>query len=229
MVCGFVDPSQRTPKRTFGAITDQNLQNEGKNYDIYAMSDIRKLRSHPTARLADLLPPADLITQFVTPSVVDGGPNHHLFWVERRPNRAFDEAGQATYRWRGLTYNVARVLLQHRARQRVVRAVNSCGLPQCVRPEHWTVEPPFLGAVATATGHATIRVGDAWRLSVGGKVIDRDVVFVATIQPGAKVRHVLRALHEDNETVFLTACGQLADPALVVASTRDASCPGCVS
>lgn len=193
------------------------------------MSDIRKLRTHPTARLADPLPPAALLAKYIVPMNDSSAALQHLFWVERRPNRGFDEEGQATFRWHGRTYNVARVLLQHRARQRVVRAVNSCRLPQCVRPEHWTIEPPFLGAVATATGHATIRVGDAWRLSIGGKVIDRDVVFVATIQPGAKVRHVLRALHEDNETVFLTACGQLADPALVVASTQDASCPGCVS
>jgi hypothetical protein len=188
----------------------------------------RKLRSHPTARLADPLPPASLVARYVMPVAGDDD-RHHLFWTERRPNRGFDEGGQATFRWHDRTYNVARVLLQHRARHRVVRAVNACGLPQCVRPEHWTVEPSFLGAVATFAGHATIRVGDAWRLSIGGAVIARDVVFVATIQPGSKVRHVLRALHEDNETVFLTACGQLADPALVVASGQDASCPGCVS
>lgn len=205
------------------------------NYDNCAMSDNEKLRfsrklsPHPKARLADSIPPADLVTQYVTPCMVNGGPNHHLLWVERRPNRGFDEAGQATFRWRGRTYNVARVLLQHHIRHRVVRAVNACGLPQCVRPEHWTLEPSFLGAVSSGVGHATVRVGDVWRLSIGGVVADRDVVFVATIQPGARVRHVLRALREDNETVFLTACGQLADPALVVASTRDASCPGCVS
>lgn len=198
------------------------------NYDNCDMSDVRKLRSHPSARLADSLPPARLVARYVMP-VAGNVDQHHLFWVERRPNRGFDEVGQATFRWQGRTYNVARVLLQHRARHRVVRAVNACGLPQCVRPEHWTVEPSFLGAVSTAAGHATIRVGDMWRLSIGGTVIARDVVFVATIQLNSRVRHVLRALHEDNETVFLTACGQLADPALVVASTQDASCPGCVS
>lgn len=32
-----------------------------------------------------------------------------------------------------------------------------------------------------------------------------------------------------HETVFLTACGQLVDPAFVVALAQDASCPGCVS
>lgn len=193
-----------------------------------ALVKSRKLRSHPAARLADPLPPADLVARYVIPVAADVG-QHHLFWVERRPTRGFDEEGQAIFRWRDRTYNVARVLLQHKARARVVRAMNSCGLPQCVRPEHWTVEPSFLGAVATSAGHATIKVGDAWRLSIGGEVIARDVVFVATIQPRAKVRHVVRALHESNETVFLTACGQLADPALVVASTQDASCPGCVS
>ncbi len=203
--------------------------NKGENHDIDAMSDTRKLRSHPVARLADPLPPADLVTRYVMPCVVGGGPNHHLLWVERRPTRGFDEGGQATFRWRGRIYNVARVLLQHRARHRVVRAVNACGLPQCVRPEHWIVEPSFLGAVATAAGHATIRVGDVWRLSIGGVVIDRDVVFVAAIQPGSRVSHVVRALHEDNETVFLTACGQLVDPAFVVASANGATCPGCVS
>lgn len=192
------------------------------------MSDIRKLRPHPTARLADLIPPAALVARYVMPAPSNDD-QHHLFWIERRPNRGFDEAGQATFRWHDRTYNVARVLLQHRARQRVVRAVNACGLPQCVRPEHWTIEPSFLGAVSTATGHATIKVGDAWRLSIGGVVADRDVVFVATIQPMARVRHVVRALREEHETVFLTACGQLADPALVVASTQSASCPGCVS
>lgn len=189
----------------------------------------RKLRSHPTARLADTLPSADLVARYVTPVVGEGGVSH-LFWNERRPNRGFDAGGQAVLRWHDRVYNVARVLLQHRSRQRVVRAVNTCGLPQCVRPEHWSVEPPFLGVVATsAVGHATIKVGDVWRLSIGGVVVDRDVVFVATIQSRARVRHVLRALREDNETVFLTACGQLADPVFVVASTQDANCPGCIS
>lgn len=203
------------------------LPMKGKNYDIHAMSDIRKLRPHPTARLADLLPSAELVARYILPVTGDSD-RHHLFWIERRPNRGFDAAGQAVFRWRDRTYNVARVLLQHRARHRVVRAVNACGLPQCVRPEHWTVEPSFLGAVATFAGHATVRVGDVWRLSVGGKVIHRDVVFVASIQPGSKVRHVLRALHEEHETVFLTACGQLSDPALVVASVADVNCPECV-
>ncbi len=203
------------------------IPTKGKNYDTHAMSDIRKLRPHPTARLADLLPSAELVARYVVPVAGDGD-QHHLFWTERRPNRGFDAAGQATFRWKERTYNVARVLLQHRARHRVVRAVNSCGLPQCVRPEHWTVEPSFLGAVATFAGHATVQIGGTWRLSIGGKVIHRDVVFVAVIQPGSKVRHVLRALHEEHETVFLTACGQLSDPAFVVASTADANCPGCV-
>lgn len=205
------------------------LTNKGRNYDTHAMSDTRKLRPHPAARLADPLPPAALVAKYVVPTTTRASDPQHLFWAERRPNRGFDEAGQATLRWHDRTYNVARVLLQHRARQRVVRAVNACGLPQCVRPEHWTVEPSFLGAVASFAGHATVRVGDVWRLSIGGEVIARDVVFVATIQLKSKVRHVVRALHEDNETVFLTACGQLADPALVVASGQDASCPGCVS
>lgn len=188
-----------------------------------------KLRSHPTARLADPIPPAEIVSRYVYVPIVGESGQNHLFWIERRPNRGFDDAGQATFRWRDRTYNVARVLLQHKARHRVVRAANSCGLPQCVRPDHWSVEPSFLGAVATFAGHATVKVGDAWRLSIGGEVVARDVVFVATIKPKAQVRHVVRALHEDNETVFLTACGQLADPALVVASTQDASCPGCVS
>lgn len=188
----------------------------------------RKLRPHPSARLADPIPPAVLVTKYVYVPVVGESGQNHLFWVERKPLRGFDEAGQATLRWHDRTYNVARVLLQHRERCRVVRAVNACGLPQCVRPEHWTIEPSFLGAVTTSSGYATVKVGDAWRLSIGGTIVDRDVVFVATIQPSARVRHVVRALREDDETVFLTACGQLADPALVVASPEGATCPGCV-
>lgn len=195
----------------------------------------RKLRSHPTARLADAIPPAALLARYITPTVcnVSGEPQGHttthLFWVERRPNRRFDAEGQATFRWRDHTYNVARVLLQHRMKHRVVRAVNTCGLPQCVKPEHWSVEPSFLGAVAAPAGLATVKVGDVWRLSVGGVVAERDVAFVATIKPQGSLRHVVRALREEAETAFLTACGQLADPALVVASTEDATCPGCVS
>jgi hypothetical protein len=149
--------------------------------------------------------------------------------VDRKPNRGFDAGGQATFRWRDRTYNVARVLLQHRLKHRVVRAVNACGLPQCVKPEHWSVEPAFLGVVARPAGLATVKVGDAWRLSIGGAIVDRDMVFVATIQLRGSLRHIVRALREDAETAFLTACGQLADPALVVASSEDATCPGCVS
>lgn len=190
------------------------------------MPTLRKLRPHPTAVLADDLPPAALVSRFVLPA---GGDLQHLLWVERKPTRGFDEAGQATYRWRERTYNVARVMLQHHIKHRVVRAVNTCGLPQCVQPTHWCIEPSFLGVVASLPGLATVRVGAVWRLSIGGVVADRDMVFVATIQPAAQVRHVVRALREDLETVFLTACGQLADPALVVASAADATCPGCVS
>ncbi len=220
---------QTTAKQDQNEPTPLLVTRGGNNYGVHVMSDLRKLRPHPTARLADPLPPANLVARYVHVPVVGEAGQNHLFWVERKPARGFDEAGQAVFRWRDRTYNVARVLLQHRARHRVVRAVNSCGLPQCVRPEHWTVEPSFLGAVATSAGHATVRIGDAWRLSVGGEVIARDVVFIATVQAGSKARHVVRALHEDNETVFLTACGQLADPALVVASPQDATCPGCVS
>lgn len=200
-----------------------------------ALDTHRKLRSHPTARLADDLPPAALLARYISPTVcsVGGGSldpiASHLFWVERRPNRGFDAAGQATFRWRDRTYNVARVLLQHRLKHRVVRAVNACGLPQCVKPEHWIIEPAFLGTVATPAGLATIKVGDTWRLSIGGVVTERDTVFVAVIQPRGDLRHVVRALREELETVFLTACGQLADPALVVASLENATCPGCVS
>lgn len=203
-------------------------------YDSYAMSDIEKLRfiklgPHPKARLVDPIPPSALVTQYVTAFPSDAE-RHHLFWIERRPNRTFDDTGQAVFRWKTRTYNVARVLLQHRIKQRVVRAVNTCGLPQCVRPDHWAFAPSFLGAVsAAATGHATVKVGEVWRLSIGGVVVDRDVVFVSTIQPASPVRHVVRALREDYETVFLTACGQLADPALVVASTQDANCAECLS
>jgi len=205
------------------------LTEKGNNHDIRAVSDSRKLRPHPDAKLADPIPPASLVAKYVVPLNDSSAVLQHLFWVERRPNRGFDGEGQATFRWHDRTYNVARVLLQQRARHRVVRAVNSCGLPQCVRPDHWTVEPPFLGLVAAATGRATVKVGDTWRLSIGGVVYDRDAVFVATIQPRATVLHVVRALHEEHETVFLTACGQIADPALLVASIQDANCPGCVS
>ncbi len=195
-----------------------------------ALANVRKLRPHPTARLADDLPPAVLIARYITPG--GGGEDHittHLFWVERLPHRRFDTEGQATFHWRDRTYNVTRVLLQHRLKHRVVRAVNTCGLPQCVKSEHWSVEPAFLGAVAVPSGLATVKVGDVWRLSVGGVVAERDVAFVATIQPKGSLRHVVRALREDVETAFLTACGQLADPALIVASADGVSCPGCVS
>lgn len=184
---------------------------------------LRKLRPHPTARLADDLPSVELVAKYVLPEPGVGGT--HWFWRERRGTRLHDEAGQATLRWHGRTYNVARVLLQHRLKARVVRAANSCGLPQCVKPDHWSTEPSFLGAVSASSGLATTRVGDAWRLSSGGEVVRRDMAFVAYYQ---RDNHVVRALHEENETVFLTACGTVLDPAVVVASAAPATCKACL-
>ena len=185
---------------------------------------LRKLRSHPTARLVDDLPPVELVAKHIQLGQGTGG-GTHWFWRERRVTRQHDEAGQATLRWHGRTYNVARVLLQHRLRMRVVRAVNTCGLPQCVKPEHWGTEPQFLGVVSSSPGLATIRVGSAWRLSSGGSVVSRDMVFVAGHQFDL---HVVRALHEEHETVFLTACGMLLDPAAVVAAAAPATCEECL-
>lgn len=187
---------------------------------------LRKLRPHPSARLADDLPSVELVTKYVLP--VPGVGGTHWFWRERRVTRQHDEAGQATFRWHGRTYNVVRVLLQHRLRMRVVRAVNACGLPQCVKPEHWSTEPQFLGVVSALPGLATVRVGDAWRLSSGGEVVRRDMAFVAAISQHGRDYHVVRALHEERETVFLTACGLLADPAAVVASEAFATCKACL-
>lgn len=201
---------------------------EGENHDMPALGTIRKLRPHPTARLADALPPAALVARYVVPT---GDNSLHLLWMERKPHRKFDADGQATFCWRSRTYNVARVLLQHRLKCSVVRAVNACGLPQCVKPAHWNVEPSFLGVVAAPVGFATVRVDGVWRLSIGGETAHRDVVFVASIEgsPTPRDTHVIRALHDEHETVFLTACGRVVDPAGVVAQLADATCPGCVS
>ena len=190
--------------------------------------NLRKLNSHPTARLSDDLPPPELVAKYIQPATAGHAGTPHWFWVERRPLRGFDADGQATLKWQGRTYNAARVLLQHQLRSRVVRAVNACGLPQCVRPNHWTLEPTFLGAVAGPAALATVRVGDAWRLAAGGVVVARDMAFVARVSStGNPVLHVVRAIHEEHETVFLTACGELADPAMIVAGGQ-ASCHGCL-
>lgn len=200
---------------------------ERLNHDKDVMPDLRKLRPHPTARFADDLPPVELIAKYVQPT--QGVANStHWFWTERKGIRRHDIYGQATMRWHGRTYNVARVLLQHQRKARVVRAVNTCGLPQCVKPEHWSTEPSFLGAVSASPGLAAVRVGDAWRLSSGGDVVRRDMAFVAAISQHGRDYHVVRALHEERETVFLTACGLLADPAAVVASETFATCKACL-
>jgi len=188
----------------------------------------RRLNSHPTARLSDGVPSMELTSKYVRPVRSENG-NEHWFWEERSPNRGHDPGGQAIFQWRGLTYNVARVLLQHRHKTGTVRAVNTCGLPQCVRPDHWSIAPPFLGVVASpvfGTDYATVRVDGAWRLSRGGDVLSRDVVFVAA-SGGAPVRHVVRALHEEHETVFYTACEVMLDPASVVAG-GEATCEACL-
>jgi hypothetical protein len=203
------------------------MPNPVLNQDMPVIHINRKLRAHPSARLADALPPAELIAKYVQPA--QGSANTpHWFWNERKGIRRHDMEGQATLRWHGRTYNVARVLLQHRHRMRVVRAVNACGLPQCVKPDHWSTEPQFLGVVSASPGLATVRVGDAWRLSVGGSVVQRDMAFVAAISQHGRDYHVVRALHEERETVFLTACGVLVDPAAVVASPYSATCKDCL-
>jgi hypothetical protein len=106
-----------------------------------------------------------------------------------------------------------------------------------VKPDHWAVTPSFLGAVSSTLGLATIRVGDTWRLSLGGDVVERDMAFVGSIGgPPAPPRtdprrdmHVIRALYEEHETVFLTACGRVVEPAEIVARLVDVTCAACVS
>lgn len=186
----------------------------------------RRLNSHKTARMADEIPSVTVIARHIIPAPSSKG--SHWFWQERKGTRSHDSGGQATLRWRGRWYNVVRVLLQHRLSAWAIRAVNTCGLPQCVCLDHWRVEPSFLGVVAKAQALATVQVGETWRLSDGGTIVERDVAFVATINPGSHAtRHVVRALHEEHETVFLTACNLVVDPALVAAG-GEVSCAECV-
>lgn len=189
--------------------------------------NLRKLSSHPSARLDDPLPSPALIARHVQPAQ-SSGPVPHWFWTERKGIRRHGPDGQALLRWGGRTYNVARVLLQHHTQARVVRAVNACGLPQCVQIAHWTLEPAFLAPVTTTVDLATVRVGEVWRLARGGEVVDRDLVFPGVIAPSpGEPTHVIRALHDTHETLFFTACGVVIDPALVVAG-GEASCEACL-
>lgn len=187
------------------------------------MGIVRKLRFHPRAVKTDELPPIALLTKYTTVS-----DNAHWFWQERGRTRLHDLEGQALLRWRGRTYNVTRVFLQHRLRTWLVRAVNACGLPQCVNPDHWAVQVLSPAKATELQGLATILVNQAWRLSVGGVVATRDVTFAAIVTPAELApRHLVRALYEEHETEFRTACGLDIDPAFVVAGGV-ASCVECL-
>jgi hypothetical protein len=172
------------------------------------------------------MPPTALVVRYSVPEPCLGRSPHWL-WAERKPLRGHDADGQATFRWQDRVYNVARVLLQHRFKTRDVRAMNACGLPQCVRPEHWMIEPSFLGPVDDARAYAVIKIGEVWRLSDGDSLVERDVAFVARVAPSV-VLHVIRALYDLGGCTFIRTCDRApVDPAVVVPGGI-ADCEECV-
>jgi len=187
------------------------------------MSDIEKLRVHPAARFRDARPPLTTLQKYVACFTGPTGLVHWL-WKEWKGIRWHDKGHQAVYRWKHHTYNVARVFLEERPdrRSRLVRAVNSCGLTECVNPQHWSDVAAFAGVVESqAETLSTAQVAGVWRLYQRGTLVSKDMAFVAG-------GHAIRALYEANETLFVSACGKTMNPAMIAAGGV-VTCEGCLS
>lgn len=173
------------------------------------------------------IPPANLIERYIICNTPECGT--HMFWHDSGKIRSYDRFGQAVYVWKKTTYNVVRLLLEYRFGYKGIVAENTCGLPQCINLAHWRVLQ-YRGSRAHFLHFATALVNDVWRLTSHGKVLRRDTTFVASVGPVGpnNPAHIIRALYDDRETTFRTACNQAVNPAYVVTVQTDATCKACL-
>lgn len=131
-------------------------------------------------RLQSVFPDHDYVMKYT-----DQGPHpgNHWFWKDGKRDHGHNEAGLAYLRWKVKPsaasgyqahgeFTVARLLIEHREGPLPPRArwENTCGLSQCINPDHWRCETPTLEwrfevresglwqLVRVATGEASNRV-----------------------------------------------------------------------
>jgi hypothetical protein len=181
-----------------------------------------RLGRHPNY-VSGLAPTPDALKPYIDCELVHG----HWFFLDRKPTRRHDATGQAMIRVRQFpldagVFNVARVLLEHRHGELPPRTAvySTCGLPQCINPDHWAFAWPApryrLDAVPVADG-------SVWRLVVQktGAVLDRAAAVLLEIDG---VVHRVDALPE---RPLAAACGTVVDPLHASVVTRAVSCQGC--
>ena len=103
-----------------------------------------RLGSH--SAIPNVVPPLEYVARYVVKDPETG----HWFWTTTRRNHGHDSKGQAYLSWTVKPtfktqfvstgkYNVARLLIEW-ARGTIkkrARVANTCGLSQCINPDHW--------------------------------------------------------------------------------------------
>lgn len=189
------------------------------------MTDKRvKLGNHVRWRVGEPIPPRDLVLKHIRQLPVENG--EHWVLNERKGVR-WHHAGtyQAQLKWRGGTFNVARVLIAY-ARfegRQPPHHVNTCKVTECVNPAHWVA--PLLRNAPLEYVLEQRPVG--FVITRGGKWPTKDVLVRAG-KHGTDVVHLLRVLVDDHMQTLRVLCGAALDDHYLV-TTRDANCTTCIA
>ena len=184
-------------------------------------------------RLKTLLPDLSYVMKYT-----DQGPHpgNHWFWKTGRRDHGHDEHGQAYLRWRVQPcaasgykthgeFTVARLQIEHRQGPiaATARYENTCGLSQCINPDHWALRTPPSPWRCEALDHG------AWQLVrvATGEPADR-IVAVHVRFDG--VVHVATILPADQRDMGLPRglCGIELPVAFSVVTASPVTCPRCV-
>jgi hypothetical protein len=124
-------------------------------------------------------------------------------------------------------YTVARLLLerQHGVLDPKLRIKNTCGLAQCINPDHWSVPT----TVQASPWRIAVYDAEPWRLVdiVTGCTSDREAVVRVRVQ---NVVHLARITHHATRVVgapLVPFCGEALDVAMVVVTDLPLTCKGC--
>lgn len=182
-------------------------------------------------RLHRIVPPLDYVMKYT-----DQGPHpgNHWFWRDGRANHGHNSRGLAYLRWKvkpsaasGYAehgdFTVARLLIEARAPIPTgVIHTNTCGLCQCINPDHWAARPAPVIWRMQVLGVGTWQLV---RVSTGAPA-EREIVVHAKYRD---VIHVVAIAPRDQRGFAppLALCGLSLNPEGVVVTSAEPTCGAC--
>ena len=194
------------------------------------------LASHPYP-VRGVYPDPDYVDKYI---VKDDVPGRHWFWhCGKRRNHRHNQKGNACvsmkvkpmvkngFKTRG-EYVVARLLLErrHGPLDPKLRIKNTCGLVQCINPDHWSV--PITAPVSP--WRLAVYDAEPWRLVdiASGRPLDGEAVVRVRVQ---NVVHLARVTHHVTRALgapLVPFCGTPIDVTMAVVTDLPLTCKGCV-